>query len=82
MLTAALLRSCAACLRVPVIAALRGAEPTVQADYQADYSEAMAPLTKARLRPLSAGIDGLSFRERTGNAVRDMIPNPQLPPQL
>src|SRR5271169_4521699 len=36
-----------------------------------DYSGVRAPLTKTRRRPLSAAIDGLSLRERRGNAVRN-----------
>jgi hypothetical protein len=42
-----------------------------------------ARVDKARARPFSGLIDGLfRAKEPTGNAVRDLVPTPQLPPQL
>ena len=60
------------------LGALRGAGTKIRDD----YSETVAALTKARERPLSADIDGLSFESEQGMRCGIIVPNPQLPPQL
>jgi hypothetical protein len=54
----------------------------VRDDDAADYSETKPPLTKARRRPLTVCIDGLSIESEQGMRCGIKVLNPQLPPQL